>query len=306
MLEIEGLKVSRGRFTACLPQLVLQDGECVALCGVSGSGKSTLLEAIGLLSPWEQVNRFVLNRIAVNELAEDDARALRVCDIGIMPQSGGLLPYLTIRDNLQIQIALALKQQVSPVFPKGIDPATAVSDPSVLPTKRISLANENSRARVHAYVEDLMPISSILQLDNLLDKLPHQLSIGQRQRALFLRAIAHKPKLILIDEPTASLDPENARNIFALIDKIAVEANLSIILVTHDLKAAQRYRCYSYDPEQSHQNYSLFVAQADLNKTVQAMQPRPAMPPQPAMAQPAAQPAAQMTAAAQAAAPLNQ
>lgn len=266
MLEIEGLTVSRGRFTACLSQLVVQDGECVALCGVSGSGKSTLLEAIGLLSPWEQVNRFILNRVAVNELDEDDARALRVCDIGIMPQSGGLLPYLTIRDNLQIQIALALKQQVTPVFPNGLDVATAVKDPSVLPTKRLRLHNENSRAKVQAYIEDLMPVCELLQLGNLLDKLPHQLSIGQRQRALFLRAIAHKPKLILIDEPTASLDPENARNIFALIDQIAVESHLSILLVTHDLKAAQRYRCYVYDAENSHQNYSIFVMQSQLKR----------------------------------------
>ena len=123
MLAIKGLKVVRGSFMVYLPHLTINDGECVALCGVSGSGKSTLLEAIGLLTPCLSVEHFSLNGINVDELDPHDAQALRVCDIGIMPQSGGLVPYLTIRENLQLQITLALKQQVYPLFPEHVDAA---------------------------------------------------------------------------------------------------------------------------------------------------------------------------------------
>lgn len=104
-----------------------------------------------------------------------------------------------------------------------------------------------------------MPHVKSIGLYNHLDKLPEQLSIGQRQRALFLRAIAHKPRLLLIDEPTSALDPDNAANLFQIIDEIAKESGISILLITHDLKAAARYTRYVYDSVRSHSEYSVFT-----------------------------------------------
>lgn len=372
MLAIKGLKVVRGSFMVYLPHLAINDGECVALCGVSGSGKSTLLEAIGLLTPCLSVEHFSLNGINVDELDPHDAQALRVCDIGIMPQSGGLVPYLTIRENLQLQITLALKQQVYPLFPEDADAATAAaaaataaagadtasalgafsdsgaaatdttaasntrdslraalelppadmvtpqslisSSPEsvsaaasaaasattwqenlqenfmvglshghittasdlalsrnaaetaagsvrvmpALTTSHLRIENEFSKAKVAAYMSHLLPLCKTLHLANELDKLPSELSIGQRQRALFLRAIAHKPRLILIDEPTASLDPDNARSLFAAIDEIAAAAQVCVLLVTHDVRAAARYRRYVYNQQLSYSEHSIF------------------------------------------------
>lgn len=359
MLKIEGLKVVRGDFTVSLPEITIADGECVALCGVSGSGKSTLMEAIALITPPLEVGSFIIDRIAVDELSAKEQQALRVSSIGIMPQTGGLLPYLTIRENFELQIRMALRQATTEVFdrqvynettikskPSAIDSASASSlnkvalndksaisidgfaakarslsfadDNSVVSetqlkdeehkkvclaaaaqlsisadsydsqaagqftprdkrnlsaeslvqaeltpkestANRITITNKENQAMVDELMAVLMPHVKSIGLYNHLDKLPEQLSIGQRQRALFLRAIAHKPRLLLIDEPTSALDPDNAANLFQIIDEIAKESGISILLITHDLKAAARYTRYVYDSVRSHSEYSVFT-----------------------------------------------
>lgn len=358
MLKIEGLKVVRGDFTVSLPEITIADGECVALCGVSGSGKSTLMEAIALITPPLEVGSFIIDRIAVDELSAKEQQALRVSSIGIMPQTGGLLPYLTIRENFELQIRMALRQATTEVFdrqvsnettikskPSAIDSASASSlnkvalndksaisidgfaakarslsfgdnnsaaseaqlkdeerkrvrlaaaqlsisadsydshaagqftprdkrklsaeslvqaelTPKESTANRITITNKENQAMVDEMMAVLMPHVKSIGLYNHLDKLPEQLSIGQRQRALFLRAIAHKPRLLLIDEPTSALDPDNAANLFQIIDEIAKESGISILLITHDLKAAARYTRYVYDSVRSHSEYSVFT-----------------------------------------------
>lgn len=358
MLKIEGLKVVRGDFTVSLPEITIADGECVALCGVSGSGKSTLMEAIALITPPLEVGSFIIDRIAVDELSAKEQQALRVSSIGIMPQTGGLLPYLTIRENFELQIRMALRQATTEVFdrhvsnettikskPGAIDSASASSlnkvalndksaisidgfaakarslsfaddnsaasetqlkdeerkrvrlaaaqlsisadsydshaagqftprnkrklsaeslvhaelSPKESTANRITITNKENQAMVDELMAVLMPHVKSIGLYNHLDKLPEQLSIGQRQRALFLRAIAHKPRLLLIDEPTSALDPDNAANLFQIIDEIAKESGISILLITHDLKAAARYTRYVYDSVRSHSEYSVFT-----------------------------------------------
>lgn len=358
MLKIEGLKVVRGDFTVSLPEITIADGECVALCGVSGSGKSTLMEAIALITPPLEVGSFIIDRIAVDELSAKEQQALRVSSIGIMPQTGGLLPYLTIRENFELQIRMALRQATTEVFdrqvsnettikskPSAIDSASASSlnkvalndksaisidgfaakarslsfsdnnsaasetqlkdedrmrvrlaaaqlsvsadsydshaagqftprdkrklsaeslvqaelTPKESTANRITITNKENQAMVDELMAVLMPHVKSIGLYSHLDKLPEQLSIGQRQRALFLRAIAHKPRLLLIDEPTSALDPDNAANLFQIIDEIAKESGISILLITHDLKAAARYTRYVYDSVRSHSEYSVFT-----------------------------------------------
>ena len=358
MLKIEGLKVVRGDFTVSLPEITIADGECVALCGVSGSGKSTLMEAIALITPPLEVGSFIIDRIAVDELSAKEQQALRVSSIGIMPQTGGLLPYLTIRENFELQIRMALRQATTEVFdrqvsnettikskPSAIDSASASSlnkvalndksaisidgfaakarslsfgdnnsaaseaqlkdeerkrvrlaaaqlsisadsydshaagqftprnkrklsaeslvhaelSPKESTANRITITNKENQAMVDEMMAVLMPHVKSIGLYNHLDKLPEQLSIGQRQRALFLRAIAHKPRLLLIDEPTSALDPDNAANLFQIINEIAKESGISILLITHDLKAAARYTRYVYDSVRSHSEYSVFT-----------------------------------------------
>lgn len=323
MLEIKGLTVKRGDFSACLPELTIADGQCVALCGVSGSGKSTLMEAIGLLSLPMAVEHFVLENIELDELSEREKQALRISRIGIMPQVGGLLPYLTIRENLYLQITLALKQSVEPHYPQAPGTVSRIPNTTValqeaqeqaLRRRRellgqmsttpeqelyskalqeldkvidggccidsgcdnkivyakakskinyfarsLSIVNKASSENVKRKFELLEKHIKTLKLTDHLDKKPEELSIGQRQRALFLRAIAHHPHLLLVDEPTSALDPENANNLFELIDEITHQERMSVLVVTHDLKAASRYKCYTY-AQGSHKNYSVFKA----------------------------------------------
>lgn len=363
MLEISGLKVVRGSFTVSLPELTVADGQCVALCGVSGSGKSTLMEAMALLTPALEVENFVLDGVAVDELPEKQQQAVRICAIGIMPQTGGLIPYLTVRENLELQIRMALRQQVTPVFDRKtsadgkpcpcysnvatVDSATANSisgeglstnnlgksidevaaqarakarefvsaegelevqeqqvednrnvriaamqmslpvdsidaqaatqliprnkrkasaealvhaelTPEECTAKRVTIRNAESAEEVKNRLQILNPYIARMGLELHLDKLPEQLSIGQRQRALFLRAIAHKPRLLLMDEPTSSLDPDNASELFTIIEEIAHASGMSVLLITHDNKAASRYTRYVYDAARSHSDYSVF------------------------------------------------
>lgn len=346
MLEIKNLKVVRGSFNVTLPELFIDDGECVALCGISGSGKSTLMEAIGLLTPALSVEQFVLDDIEVDMLSNGDSEAFRISEVGIMPQTGGLLPYLTIRENLVLQIHLALRKKITPIFKnkqvskpvpnttvalqeaeeraaarraaREATAETASEDHSWLDTlndecsvldganarsgtysqlsnphdqinartgtvpeavrkesripyikgddrysRTLKISNESGNEQCANFMRSLEPYIERLGLAEHLDRRPDQLSIGQRQRALFLRSIAHKPRLLLIDEPTSSLDPDTAASLFRSIDEISQEARISVLLVTHDIGAASRYRRYIYDKNASYKEHSVFVAASD-------------------------------------------
>lgn len=244
MLHLAKLQVSRGDFTAELSSLRIAPGQCVALCGVSGSGKSTLLEAIGLLTSGFKVLRFEFGGIAVDKLSYDQQQILRVAKMGIMPQVGGMLPFLTVAENWQMQIKLALRQNLSKLPPFKLPQATGGEQSSPLNAKQL--------------YERLLPLAERLDLAQHVHKLPEQLSIGQRQRALFLRAIAHDPQLLLIDEPTSSLDPDNALVLFKLIEEIAHDSHMGVLIVTHDLDSVAAYPQYVYQPDRSHGGYAYF------------------------------------------------
>ncbi|MBD8472995.1 ABC transporter ATP-binding protein [Pseudomonas sp. CFBP 8770] len=205
MLDIQDLLVQRGHgaqaHRVCLPSLQLGAGEILAITGESGCGKSTLLEAIGLLLAPSQLGQFRLGRDGLDigqMLAADDQAALtqvRSRDLGFILQSGGLLPFLKVRDNIS------------------------------LPRRLLGMSEHSS------HVEGAI---GALRLDALLDKLPHALSIGERQRVACVRAIAHEPQLLLADEPTAALDPHSAQRLFELLLSLVAELGLSALVVSHD------------------------------------------------------------------------
>ncbi|MGL5031042.1 MAG: ABC transporter ATP-binding protein [Aeromonas sp.] len=210
MLSIEQLSIVRGSgeqaHRVCLPSLTLPLGQVVAVTGESGCGKSTLLEVIGLLLNPTQVHRFEMAFIdespAIADIAHlqasNDQKALaaiRAARIGFMLQSGGLLPFLSVRDNIRLPCQLL-----------GIS-----EDQQLL------------RRAIHT-----------LKLEGLLHKKPAQLSIGERQRVAFVRAIAHRPKLLLADEPTASLDPHTAKLLFALFIELVEEWGIAALVASHD------------------------------------------------------------------------
>jgi putative ABC transport system ATP-binding protein len=174
----------------------------VAVVGPSGCGKSTLLEALGLILKPERVGQFQLLQ---TDLASDlTLRAgrretrwarLRQHQMGYVPQTGGLLPFLTVRQNIDLPASMS---------GRAID--------------RTLLARLVER----------------LKLTDLLNRFPRELSIGERQRVSFARAVAHQPALILADEPTAALDPNLAHELFALIIEVVSEFNIAALIVTHE------------------------------------------------------------------------
>jgi putative ABC transport system ATP-binding protein len=115
--------------------------------------------------------------------------------MGYVPQTGGLLPFLTVRQNIDLPASMS---------GRAID--------------RTLLARLVER----------------LKLTDLLNRFPRELSIGERQRVSFARAVAHQPALILADEPTAALDPNLAHELFALIIEVVSEFNIAALIVTHE------------------------------------------------------------------------
>lgn len=205
MLDIQGLRVARGAglqaHRICLPALQLGHGEVRAITGESGCGKSTLLEAIGLLLKPQALEQYRLGRggLDIRQLLDADNQAalaqVRSQQLGFVLQNGGLLSFLKVRDNIN------------------------------LPRRLLGLPADSSHVQKAV---------DVLRLQPLLDKYPHALSIGERQRVACVRAIAHEPQLLLADEPTAALDPLNARRLLELLLGMVRELGLTALVVSHD------------------------------------------------------------------------
>jgi ABC-type glutathione transport system ATPase component len=177
-------------------------GECVALVGESGSGKSlSCLTPMGL-SPGVASGSMVLGGVELCGLSERDLRPIRARDVGFVFQQPltALTPHLTIG----AQLAEAARQ---------------------------AGAAKPSRAVLAAMLERV----GLSDGDERLDQYPHRLSGGQRQRVMIAAAIAHRPKLLIADEPTTALDASLRGEIMALIDRLRAEEGLAVLLVSHDL-----------------------------------------------------------------------
>jgi putative ABC transport system ATP-binding protein len=179
----------------------IQKGEFVAIMGPSGSGKSTLLQLLGGLDT-PTAGKIVIDNVELNELNEKELTLFRRTKLGFVFQNYQLLPMMTVGEN----IALSLS------------------------------ANNASKAKIKSTVQQLL---SDVNLEGKESQFPSQLSGGQQQRVAIARALAMKPKLILADEPTGNLDQKNGEDILRLLSKLNKEEQITIVMVTHDLQAAQ-------------------------------------------------------------------
>ncbi|HYF14998.1 MAG TPA: ABC transporter ATP-binding protein [Phycisphaerales bacterium] len=185
-----------------VPALSLAPGEQMLLTAPSGAGKSTLLQLIcGLLDPAGGSVRIAGESIHAAQGAARDR--LRGRRIGVIFQTFHLLTGFTAREN----VMLAMLMAGVPAGEHGPRAATLLS----------RLGIERPDARVE------------------------ELSVGQQQRVGVARALACEPALVLADEPTASLDPENADAAFALIQDACREKNSALLCVSHDPRAAPRF-----------------------------------------------------------------
>lgn len=177
--------------------LTVQAGEFVAILGPSGSGKSTLLSIAGLLLSADG-GHLLLDGQDVTTLSQKEQTKLRRHKLGFIFQSHQLLPYMTVQDQLE---------QVT----------------------RFDRDSEKDKSRA-----EISQLLGELGMGGSAHKFPRQLSGGQKQRAAIARAFIHQPKLILADEPTASLDEARGRQVTELIRKEVTERKTAAIMVTHD------------------------------------------------------------------------
>ena len=175
-------------------------GEAVAIVGASGSGKSTLLALLAGLDT-PSAGSVELDGANLFELDEDARAELRGRAVGFVFQSFQLLPSLTALENVMLPLELA-----------GRDDAEAAA--------REILARVGLTERLHHYTKHL--------------------SGGEQQRVALARAFVVRPKLLLADEPTGSLDAESGEAVIALLFQLNREAGTTLVLVTHDEQLAQR------------------------------------------------------------------
>jgi putative ABC transport system ATP-binding protein len=180
--------------------LDVMPGEAVAILGASGSGKSTLLALLAGLDT-PTAGSVLLDGADLFALDEDARAELRGRAVGFVFQSFQLLPSLTALENVMLPLELA-----------GRDDADAAAREILL---RVGLGE-----RLHHY--------------------PKHLSGGEQQRVALARAFVVRPKLLLADEPTGSLDAESGEAVIALLFELNREAGTTLVLVTHDEQLAKR------------------------------------------------------------------
>jgi putative ABC transport system ATP-binding protein len=176
--------------------LEIKPKEIVILTGPSGAGKTTLLTLIGGLRSIQSGSLKLLGQELRGASNQKLVKIRR--NIGYIFQSHNLLGFLTARQN--VQMALEASGQFSD-------------------------ADAKSKAEA---------ILSAVGLGTHLNHHPNQLSVGQKQRVAIARAIVSHPKLILADEPTASLDSKTGRDVVEMMYRLAKEYGCSILMVTHD------------------------------------------------------------------------
>jgi putative ABC transport system ATP-binding protein len=180
--------------------LAVTRGEAVAVVGASGSGKSTLLAILAGLDP-PTSGAVELDGVALASLDEDARARLRAMNVGFVFQSFQLLPALTALENVMLPLEL------------GNDPQAEARALEIL--TRVGLAE-----RLHHY--------------------PKHLSGGEQQRVALARAFVVRPKLLLADEPTGSLDAESGAEIIQLLFEMNREYGTTLVMVTHDESLAAR------------------------------------------------------------------
>ena len=189
-----------------LHEISLQIAECenIAIVGPSGSGKSTLLNILGTLdSPTS--GRVLFKGISVNDMDESRLAETRNKDIGFVFQMHYLLPQLTLLENILL-----------PLLPQ-----------------KDKILQKNAQ-------EQALQLIERVGLSKQLHKFPSQLSGGECQRTAVVRALINKPRLLLADEPTGSLDAANASQLADLLAELNKEQGVAMVIVTHSMELARR------------------------------------------------------------------
>lgn len=195
----------RSDFLLSIDELDIERAAKVAIIGPSGCGKTTLLKLLAgiILSPEGELH---VAGVAVSRLSERARRDFRATQLGFVFQDFELLDYLDVMDNI--------------VHPYRI----------------------NDRLRLTKQVRsDAMRLASEMGIANKLKRMADQLSQGEKQRAAICRALLPGPKLVLADEPTGNLDPNNKSRIMDLLFQTVTQHAATLVTATHDHELLPRF-----------------------------------------------------------------
>jgi putative ABC transport system ATP-binding protein len=207
MIHIESLSFhySSGEFRLEIPEFTVARGEKMAVIGPSGSGKTTLLNLIaGIFTP--NGGNIRVDDTAVDRLNDAQRRQFRITHIGFVFQDFELLDYLNVNDNILHPYRITRVLQL---------------DSAV-----------RQRARL---------LAAEMGIGDKLKRRANDLSQGEKQRAAICRALLPQPKLILADEATGNLDPENKARILDLLFRAVKEYDTTLLAVTHDHELLKRF-----------------------------------------------------------------
>ena len=182
--------------------LEVRDGDLLSITGPSGSGKSTLMNVLGLLSR-PTAGTYLLRGQDVSRMDDDELSAFRNAHIGFIFQSFNLMPHLTALENIGL-----------PLVYRGLGRGEIARRSRALLSK-VGMTGRSAH-------------------------LPGQLSGGQRQRIAIARALVGEPAVILADEPTGTLDADNAREVMDLLAELNRRDGTTIVVITHDPSIARR------------------------------------------------------------------
>ena len=200
--DVEKYYGSAGNMTKAVDRISfsVNRGEFVGIMGASGSGKTTLLNLLATVDSVTSGHIYYEGQ-DITGMKEDQTADFRKDNLGFVFQDFNLLDTLTISENISLALSLCKK----------------------------------SHREIRQETERIM---QRLGIGELKDKFPYQVSGGQKQRCACARALVHKPKMILADEPTGALDSRNARTLMTTFTQMNEEMGATILMVTHDAFSA--------------------------------------------------------------------
>ena len=210
LIEVQNLFKSYHRDSLEIPvlkniSLAIEAGEFIAFMGPSGSGKTTLLNLIaGIDKP--TAGSILVAGADISQLDETELAVWRSRNIGFIFQFYNLIPVLTALENVELPLILT------------------------------PLSKKQRRAHAESALK-------VVGLETRLHHYPRQLSGGQEQRVAIARAVVTDPAILVADEPTGDLDKTSAEEVLELMDRLNRELKKTILMVTHDPRAAERARC---------------------------------------------------------------
>jgi putative ABC transport system ATP-binding protein len=207
MIETKGVSKEYRRDSLRIPvlndiSLAVPEGEFLALMGPSGSGKTTLLNLIaGIDRP--TTGTVIVNDVEIVKLNESELAQWRSQHVGFVFQFYNLIPVLTAYENVELPLLLT------------------------------NLSKKEKKEHVETALK-------LVGLGDRMGHYPRQLSGGQEQRVAIARAVVTDPTILVADEPTGDLDKQSAGEIMQLLDRLNKEFKKTIVMVTHDPRAAEK------------------------------------------------------------------